>query len=127
MMSTAAAGRTARRLGRRGERLAARWLRRRGYRILARNLCTANRELDLLVESPDGRCVIVVEVKSGRQSLSTLLQRLSADQIRRLQSMARSLHAGRLVRRRPMRIDVVLVQLGPIWRCRIRHLKGGST
>jgi putative endonuclease len=50
--------------GPRGERVAARWLRRRGYRILARNLVLGSDEADLLVRAPDGRTTVIVEVKS---------------------------------------------------------------
>ena len=57
------------RLGQSGEHEAAKWLRRRGYRILRRNLRLGRREIDLVAETPDGRVVIVVEVKSGESLL----------------------------------------------------------
>ena len=59
-----ARGQRARRLGRRGERRAARVLRRHGYRILARNLRTPTGEVDILAE--EGGQTVLVEVKSGR-------------------------------------------------------------
>jgi putative endonuclease len=49
-------------LGRRGERLAARYLRRRGYRILARNMVLAGCEIDLIVRKGD--TVAFVEVRT---------------------------------------------------------------
>ena len=52
-------------LGRRGERLAGRWLKRHGYRVLGSNLRNAFGEVDLLVEAPDRRTVVVVEVKTA--------------------------------------------------------------
>lgn len=52
------------RLGRRGEAHAARLLRRDGYRVLARNARTAAGEADLVAIDPDGRTLVVVEVKS---------------------------------------------------------------
>ena len=48
--------------GDRGEREAARYLRRRGYRILARKLRTRFGELDLIAR--DGGTIVFVEVKT---------------------------------------------------------------
>jgi putative endonuclease len=56
-------------LGRRGEGLAARWLERRGYRVLARNWRRGRFELDLVCRAPgpDPPVLVVVEVKTRRQ------------------------------------------------------------
>lgn len=51
-------------LGERGERLAARHLRRRGYTILGRQVQTKFGELDLV--AVDGRTLVFVEVKTRR-------------------------------------------------------------
>ncbi len=48
--------------GTRSERAAARFLRRQGFRILARNYTCPHGELDLI--ALDGRCVVFVEVRS---------------------------------------------------------------
>ena len=56
----------ARRFGNEGERLAARHLRRQGYKILARQYRTALGELDLIAR--DGACVVFVEVKTRRST-----------------------------------------------------------
>ncbi len=48
--------------GTRSERAAARYLRRQGFRILARNWTCPHGELDLV--AADGRCVVFVEVRS---------------------------------------------------------------
>ena len=50
-------------LGDRGERLAARWLTRRGYRILHRKLTIGRDEADLVAVDPHGT-VVIVEVKT---------------------------------------------------------------
>jgi putative endonuclease len=52
-------------LGRRGEDAAVRYLKRKGYRILARGLDSRLGELDII--AVDGRTVVFVEVKT-RQS-----------------------------------------------------------
>jgi putative endonuclease len=51
-------------LGERGERAAARFLRRRGYKIVARRSRTRYGEFDLI--AVDGRTVVFVEVKTRR-------------------------------------------------------------
>ncbi len=51
-------------LGDEGERLAARYLRRQGYKILARRYRTSLGELDLIAR--DGDCIVFVEVKTRR-------------------------------------------------------------
>ncbi len=49
-------------IGRKGERIAARYLRRNGYRVLARNLYCGKNELDLIAQNKE--YVIFVEVKT---------------------------------------------------------------
>lgn len=50
------------RIGKKGERIAARFLRRVGYRIVARNVHCGRNELDLIVKDKD--FIIFVEVKT---------------------------------------------------------------
>ncbi|MFZ0677339.1 YraN family protein [Candidatus Binatus sp.] len=51
-------------LGRRGERAAEKYLRRSGYRIVARNFRAAGAEIDLV--AIDGEVLVFVEVKTRR-------------------------------------------------------------
>ncbi len=51
-------------LGRRGERAAEKYLRRNGYRIVARNFRAAGAEIDLI--AMDGETLVFVEVKTRR-------------------------------------------------------------
>lgn len=53
-------------LGLRGERYAARYLRRKGYKIVARGTRSRHGELDLV--AVDGRTVVFVEVKTRQQA-----------------------------------------------------------
>jgi putative endonuclease len=51
-------------LGRRGERAAEKYLRRNGYRIVARNFRAAGAEIDIV--AMDGEALVFVEVKTRR-------------------------------------------------------------
>ena len=51
--------------GVRGEDAAAQYLQQLGYRVLARNLKDKLGEIDLLCLSPDGRHLVIVEVKAA--------------------------------------------------------------
>lgn len=53
---------TVQKIGRRGERLAARYLRRAGYRVIAKNRHYGKNELDLIVK--DKQNIVFVEVKT---------------------------------------------------------------
>jgi putative endonuclease len=53
-------------LGQRGEDAAARYLRRRGYHILARGLDSRLGELDIV--AVDGRTIVFIEVKTRRST-----------------------------------------------------------
>jgi putative endonuclease len=50
--------------GRQGERIAARHLKGKGYRLIARNVRNRFGELDLIARDPDGT-LVAVEVKAG--------------------------------------------------------------
>jgi putative endonuclease len=55
-------------LGDEGERLAARYLRQLGYKILARRYRTPMGEIDLIAR--DGACTVFVEVKTRRSEVA---------------------------------------------------------
>jgi len=55
-------------LGRRGERAAEKYLKRNGYRIVARNFRAAGAEIDLV--AMDGETLVFVEVKTRRSRIS---------------------------------------------------------
>lgn len=113
-------------LGRRGERIAARYLRRRGYRVLARNLRAPMGEIDLLCESPDGREIVVVEVKTRRAGGSDR-PAPEASITRRKRGTLVALAAW--VRRangwedRPARIDAVSVVVDRRGRAAVTHIE----
>ena len=75
-------------LGDVGERLAAAYLRRNGYRVLGENLWSRLGEIDLFAEAPDGRTLVVVEVKSGRDEQIPPETHVSWSKQRKLVSLA---------------------------------------
>ncbi len=93
-----------------GERLAAGFLRRAGYRVLGRNARVAGGEIDLLMLAPDRRTVVLVEVKTrvgrGGPPAESNVTGAKRAQLRKL---ARALESEPRVRGRAVRIDVVAV------------------
>ena len=73
--------------GTRSERAAARYLKRQGFRILARNYSCPHGELDLI--AVEGRCVVFVEVRStgGDDPLRPVLS-VDREKQRRLTDLA---------------------------------------
>lgn len=105
------------RLGEEGERLAARFLEERGYRIVARRWRGAGREIDLVVEKAD--VMAFVEVKTRRSPLAP--PATAVDWRKRRQLAAAAQVASERWRGREFRFDVVSVELAPGGH-RIEHL-----
>ena len=104
------------RLGARGERIAARALRRAGYRVVARNYrpgrSRADAELDIVAW--EGRTLAVVEVKTRRGGLGSPGERVDARKRLRLRRAAvrmwrRESRRRRIPRGSRLRMDVVEV------------------
>ena len=105
-------------LGARGEQAAAALLVSRGFRVLGRNIRLPFGEIDILAEDPDGRTVVVVEVKSrwrGRGVTgasaqvapeASITRRKARTLVRLLDAMVAANGWGA----RPKRIDVVAVE-----------------
>lgn len=101
----------ARLLGTRGERAAARALKQRGLRILARNLVTPAGELDLLAE--DGGALVLVEVKAtSKPAQAPAIERVDAAGRRRLAAIGAWLTRQPAFRGRGFRVDLVAVTFG---------------
>jgi len=106
--------------GRAGERLAARYLRRLGHRILARNLRHPRGELDLVTRTRTH--LVLVEVKTGIPGMLPLSKRFTPNARAR-----RRLAAAELARRYGLlpRLDLVEVRLSrDCVAPRMRHLTG---
>jgi putative endonuclease len=108
-------------LGKRGEDLAARFLKKNRYRLLERNYTTAGSEVDIIALKDDTLCFI--EVKTRRDTRHGLPEEF-VDR----RKMAKVIRAARLYSVRPnhrgkrVRFDIISVVLvGED--CHIEHLK----
>lgn len=95
--------------GRRGEWLAAWYLRLKGWRILARRVKTPRGEVDLIARR--GRTVAFVEVK-WRASAADLDLAIDAWRLRRVAAAAEALAARHVRPGDDARIDVLLLAPG---------------
>ena len=96
-------------LGRRGEKFAARWLKRRGYRILHRNHRLGDDEADLIVEDPDGTTIVIVEVKTRSDDRVLPEENITSKKMYRMARLAARLQQSGAYVDRPMRLDAIAI------------------
>lgn len=109
-----------RRIGRRGEALACRLLRAKGYVILGRNLRMNHGEIDILAR--DGMDLVLVEVKTRSRKLYRPISGWSPGQRNRLRMCGLEYISGRRLRDIHWRMELVEIVSGPLGICRsIRH------
>ena len=79
-------------VGKYGERLAARYLKKKGYRVLGRNLHFGKNELDLVVKSKEVIAFVEVKTRSYERTQDAELHRpaLAVDQDKRLRTVQAS-------------------------------------
>ena len=126
-------------LGAAGERAAERYLRRAGYRVIARNVRVRVGEADLVCLDRDRKTIVIVEVKARRRgsadhpaSESIVPEAAITDhKQRKLREIMRSLVKLNKWDDRPVRIDVVAIEWpadgtgkGRRGRPIIRHFEG---
>jgi len=116
-------------LGNRGERVAAGYLKRAGYRVLGRNLRNRFGEVDILAEAPDRQTIVVIEVKSGihphreasiRSELAPEV-RVGRRKRRRLVALAGQMARRYHLTQRPIRFDIMGVDMPPNEPPIVRH------
>ncbi len=107
-------------LGLRGERTAARYLRRHHHRILVHNYHCVAGEIDLICS--DGDTIVFVEVKTRSSDVAEdPLEAMRKTQWRRIENAARYFLLQRSVQDRPCRFDLVTVVWPPRGSPRIEH------
>jgi len=106
----------------RGERLAARHLRRLGYKIVGRRVHLPSGELDVV--ALDGRTVVFVEVKTRQSDLhGHASEAVTPAKQRRLTRLAVTFLKRYGLHDHPARFDVVAVIWPPGERPRIEHIR----
>ena len=94
--------------GHRSERLAALWLRLKGYRILARRLKTHAGEIDLVATAPFGP-VCFIEVKARGDARAAAESVLAGQQTRIARAASLYLASRPGLARRGSRFDIVAI------------------
>ena len=98
-------------LGKEAEAAAERFLRRKGYRILGRNVRVGRGELDIVARM--GETLIFVEVKARRTDhYGGVAHAVTARKERQLIQLAARYLARRRLERQPCRFDVLLYDAG---------------
>lgn len=116
------------RLGARGERLAARRLRKSGYRVIARNVRGGAGEIDIVCVAPDRRTIVFVEVKTRAIADGVVDPvppevNVTREKREKLVRLAREYARKKGWEDRPLRIDVVTVQVPRRGAVVVRHLE----
>ncbi len=109
--------------GKRGERAAAQYLKKLGYRLLARNLKNRFGEIDLIALDPDQRTVVIVEVKAAEAPDALPELRVNKEKQKRLTALAAQAVRRYKLQDRPIRFDILAVNLPPDTAPVIRHHK----
>lgn len=115
------------RIGRRGERIARRFLRwRRGYRIIESNWRCRLGELDIV--ALDGQVLVFVEVKTRRSTVPADPEdAVTPDKLQRLRRLAQAFVSQYNLGHLPCRIDVLAVTVSDWpWPAKVVHYKDAT-
>ena len=102
-------GNKRKRLGNRGERHAAKWLRKQGYLILHRNFRLGDDEADLIALDPDGKTIVIIEVKTRSDDRIPPEEAINHKKRFRMARMASRLAKTRDYQGRCMRLDAIAI------------------
>ena len=108
--------------GQEGELAAERYLRHKGYRIVARNLRSRVGELDLIAE--DGQVLVFVEVKARRtDEFGGAIYAVPQRKQEKVIQLAAQYLARHHIKDRLCRFDVILLQGGEAAVSQIEHIQ----
>ena len=109
----ASPGQERRRLGRRGEKYAGRWLKRKGFRILQRNFRLGDDEADIIALDPDGGTIVIVEVKTRSDAKIPPASSINAKKQYRMARLASRMQKSGPYANHPLRLDVITIHWPP--------------
>jgi putative endonuclease len=108
-------------LGRWGEKRCESFLKKKGFKKLARNFSCRGGEIDLIMVDTEG-AVVFVEVKTrADEDLTPAESAITSAKKARMSRAARYFLAANKIEDRPFRFDVVAIVLGQKGRPQIRH------
>ncbi len=110
--------------GRRGERIAAKWLRKNRFKVIGRNVHVGIGEADIVCIAPDRRTLVIVEVKTRRltqRAQPRAEESVGVQKQRKLQLVARAIAKKPGFTDRPVRIDVMGIDLPERGKAIVRH------
>ena len=109
-------------LGNRGEKIAANFLRKQGYRIIEKNYHSRLGEIDIVAK--EGEFIVFTEVKTRRSTDFGLPEEaLSYDKRRRLSKLALGYLAHRRIKDTNCRFDVVSILMDNKKVSKVKHIK----
>ncbi len=95
-----------------GERLARKFLRKLGWRIVKKNLRVGRDEIDILAVSPMGDTLALVEVRSTENPAKDPRETVRHQKRRCMLRAARQLRSQASIHECTLRIDLITVNLG---------------
>ena len=96
-------------LGEKGELRAVEYLRAHGYTIAERNMTLGKDEADIVAIDPDGRTVVIVEVKTRRDDHVLPEEQVNPAKQHHLSRLGGRLLQLKRFRDRPLRFDVIAI------------------
>ncbi|MEZ6190233.1 MAG: YraN family protein [Phycisphaerales bacterium] len=107
--------------GARGEQAAADFLKQNNYKIIARNLRNRFGEVDLVALTPDSRTVAIIEVKTAERADAMPELRVNKTKQHKLTALAAQIARRYRLENKPIRFDVIAVNLPPDADPIVRH------
>lgn len=108
-------------LGDRGENIAARELRNKGYKIIVRNFRCDMGEIDIIAR--DGTTLVFVEVKTRTEDVPTPEEQVNSPKQHQITKAAKFYLTRYGVPQPPARFDVIAIVWPPGRQPQIRHLE----
>ena len=108
-------------LGRWGEKYCLKYLKGKGFRVVALNYRCTHGEIDLIMSEPGGG-IVFVEVKTrANEDKAKAQDAVRGDKRRRMAKAAKSFCRKYDIRNKPLRFDVVAIVLGEKGAPELRH------
>ncbi len=108
-------------LGKWGEKYSEKFLKKMGFKTLARNFLCKTGEIDLVMVAPDG-CIIFVEVRTKtNEDFSSVESSINSAKKARLKRAAKYFISTNNLENRSFRFDIIAIVLGEKGKPDLRH------